>query len=74
MGVKSDMIEREISGRTGKEFNVKLYGCQSLLEFLRKFVIPTIDIEILYNGDSDREDNYIIRSKQFFMHYTMEMN
>ena len=27
MGIKSDMIVREISIRIGQEFNVKLYGC-----------------------------------------------
>ena len=34
-----------------------------MLEFLRKYIIPTIEIEILYSGDSDREENYMIRSK-----------
>lgn len=65
MGIKSDMIVREISSRIGQDFNVKLYGCQSLLEFLSKFIIPTMEIEIIYYGDSDRE-HYSIRSKQFF--------
>ena len=50
------MIEREISRKIGQEFNVKLYGCNSLLEFLSKFIIPTIDIEILYHGDPDRDE------------------
>ena len=27
MGVKSDMMEKEISGKIGGEFNVKNYGC-----------------------------------------------
>ena len=73
MGLKSDLIEREVGNRIGSDFNIKLFGCSSLLEFLKKFVMPTIDIEILYSGDSHREDSFVIRSKQFFMQYTMDM-
>ena len=47
MGINSDMIVREISSRIGQDFNVKLYGCQLLLEFLSKFIIPTKEIEII---------------------------
>lgn len=67
MGIKSDLIEKEISRIIGQDFNIKHYGCQSVLEFLKKFVMPTIEIEVLYSGDADREENFIIRSKQCFM-------
>lgn len=50
MGIKSDQLAPAISQKIGFEFNQKNFGCFSLLEFLKKFVIPTMDIEIISSG------------------------
>lgn len=47
MGIKSDELPIALSQRVGYEFNYKNFGCYTLLEFLKKFVIPTMDIEII---------------------------
>jgi hypothetical protein len=50
MGIKSDEIPRALSKKVGYEFNFKNFSCHSLLEFLKKFVIPTMEIEIISSG------------------------
>ena len=62
MGIKSDELPIALSQRIGYEFNYKNFGCFSLLEFLKKFVIPTMEIEIISSGSQD-SDNFTIRSK-----------
>lgn len=47
LGLKSDELPNILSNKLGTQFSFKTYGCYSLLEFLKKFVIPTMDIEIL---------------------------
>ena len=47
-GIESDKLPEIVTARLGQEFNVKDYGCHSLLEFLKKFVIPNYEIEIIY--------------------------
>ncbi len=44
-----------------------------MLEFLKKFVMSTIDIEIV-TSNSFENDVFLIRSKQFFMNYNFEMS
>jgi hypothetical protein len=64
MGIKSDELPALLTHKIGSEFNYKNYGCHSLIEFLKKFVIPTMDIEIISNGSPNNEtDNFTIRSK-----------
>lgn len=48
--------------KVGFDFNFKEFGCHSLLEFLKKFIMPTIDIEILSNTTNEN-DVFIIRPK-----------
>lgn len=50
LGIKSDELPLILSQKLGTQFNFKNYGCHSLLEFLKKFVIPTMDIEIITSG------------------------
>ena len=47
MGIKSNELPRILSHKLGQEFNYKNYGCHSLLEFLKKFVLPEMEIEII---------------------------
>jgi hypothetical protein len=65
-GVKSDEVASLLTSKIGFEFNFKDFGCYSLLEFLKKFIMPTLDIEIV-SSTSNEDDTFLIRSKQFFM-------
>ena len=47
IGIKSDELPAILSEKINCEFNYKNYGCHSLLEFLKKFVMPTMEIEII---------------------------
>jgi len=70
-GIQASELAPAISAKTGVEFDFRHFGCDSLLEFLKKFVIPSIDIEIIYNSPLDQ--NFLIRSpefvKQLFVHH-----
>jgi len=71
--VKSDEIAYFISNKIGFEFNYKDFACYSLLEFLKKFIMPSVDIEIVSSTSITGEnDNFLIRSKKFFMSYNYE--
>lgn len=72
IGIKSDELPTILSNKLGSAFSYKNYGCHSLLEFLKKFVIPTMDIEIISSSPQEN-DAYLIRSKQFFMNYNYEL-
>lgn len=69
MGVESDKVPVYLGKKMNKEFNFKNYGCNSLLEFMKKYVNPTMDIEIIYN-DVNHNDVYLLRSREVFMSYT----
>lgn len=43
-----------------------------MLEFLKKFVMPTIDIDIMKDMQDDTE--FTIRSKQFFIAYNNDLS
>ena len=62
LGIRSDELPKVISAKIGQELDFKTFGCHSLLEFIKKFVIPTIDIEIITSGPCET-DGFIIRSK-----------
>lgn len=62
VGIKSYELPSALSKRVGYEFKYQNFGCFSLLEFLKKFVIPTMDIEIISSGPSE-SDMFTIRSK-----------
>jgi hypothetical protein len=64
LGVNSDLVAKYLTNKINFEFNFKNFGCYSLLEFLKKFIMPTIDIEIITNNTSENEV-FMIRSKQF---------
>lgn len=72
LGLRSDQLPKILSIKLGQEFNFKNFGCHSLLEFIKKFVIPTMDIEIFSNGPMENE-SFIIRSKEFFKNYHQEL-
>jgi hypothetical protein len=61
-GIKSDKLPEIVTVRLGQEFNVKDYGCHFLLEFLKKFVTPNYEIEIIYV--SKQEVDKFIRNRQ----------
>ena len=67
-GIESDKLPEIVTARLGQEFNVKDYGCHSLLEFLKKFVIPNYEIEIIYVSKQE-VDKFIIRNRQFYRNY-----
>lgn len=71
VGVDSDQLPIILGKKLNKDFNYKNYGCNSLLEFLKKYVMPTMDIEIIYS-DVAHNDVYLIRSREFFMSYTLK--
>lgn len=77
MGIKSYEIPVEISKKLAYEFNHKDYNCQTLLEFLKKYVMPTIEFEILsasgaiHHHSSQTEAYFTIRSKQFYYEAVM---
>ena len=50
LGIRSDELPKILSQRLGHEFDFKNYGCHSLLEFIKKFVLPTMEIDILASG------------------------
>lgn len=61
MGIKSDELSHALSQRLGYEFKIQNFACFSILEFLKKFVMPTMDIEIISSGQEN--DIFTIRSK-----------
>lgn len=61
-GVKSDELSILLSNKVGFEFNIKDFGCYTVLEFLKKFIIPTIDLEIV-SSTSNEDEIFLIRSK-----------
>lgn len=71
-GIKSTELPQILSTKIGSEFTFKNFGCHSLLEFLKKFVMPTMDIEIISSGPQE-SDYFTIRSKQFFMNYNYDL-
>lgn len=73
-GVKSDEIAQFLTQKIGFVFNFKDFGCYSLLEFLKKFIMPGLDIEIV-SCTSNEDETFLIRSKQFFLNnYNQMMN
>ena len=52
--IESDKLPEIVTARLRQQFNVKdYYGCHSLLEFLKKFVIPNYEIEIIYDSKQE---------------------
>lgn len=72
VGVKSNELPSLLSTRLGYEFDFKNFGCHSLLEFLKKFIIPAMNLEIITHNPVDN-DSFIIRSKEFFMNYCIDL-
>ena len=79
MGIKSDELPKILSQRLGQEFEIKSFGCHSLLEFIKKFILPQMDIEIIStfggygpNNNMNESDSFIIRSKQLFINYNQQ--
>ena len=62
MGIKSDELPRILSSKLDMDFEYKNFGCHSLLEFIKKFVIPTMEIEIITSSPQEN-DSFIVRSK-----------
>lgn len=67
-GIESIDFENKLSQRLGYKFEVKQHGCDSVLEFLRKVIMPTIDIEILNTNPYDNS-KFVLRSKHYLTHY-----
>ena len=68
MGIKSSELVNQITVKIGFQLDMRSFGCSSLLEFLRKFIMPTMDVEIITTSPYD-SSNYLIRSKEFLRHY-----
>jgi hypothetical protein len=64
MGIDSFKIVPWISDKLGHPFEIKAYGCQSIYEFIRKFIMPTTEIFIINN----KPDSFLIRSSQIYSH------
>lgn len=43
-GIESTVIVNLVSKYVGVQFDYKEYGCHSLYEFIKKFIMPTIDL------------------------------
>ena len=69
MGIDAKRLPFLLSSRLGYQFDVQQLGCGSILEFLKKFVIPTIDIEII-RSNSPEQDSYVVRSKELLRQFT----
>ena len=72
VGIRSDELQCVLSKKLNQDFDFKNFGCHSLLEFLKKFIIPTMDIEILNNAGPQSNEPYLVRSREIFMHYNQE--
>jgi hypothetical protein len=72
VGIQSDQVSESLTGKIGFPFNFKDFNCHSMLEFLKKYIMPTIDIEIISNASNDT-DAFLIRSKKIFMDYNQEL-
>ena len=59
MGIESTKIVAWISLNLGSVFDYKVYGCNTLYEFINKFIMPTTEITIINN----KPDSFLIRSK-----------
>lgn len=53
MGVPSCTLQLLLSQRIGVLFNPKNFQCHSLAEFLKKYVMPTMEIEIFMTNQVD---------------------
>lgn len=47
-GIKSFELNRLISGKIGSSFSHKDLNCNSELEFIKKYIQPAFEIELLY--------------------------
>ncbi len=70
-GVKSSELSELIQNKTGKQFSFKEFGCHSMFEFLKKFIMQTIDLEIIAS-DPMHQDDFILRNKEFYKHYNIQ--
>eukprot|EP00347_Sterkiella_histriomuscorum_P015661 403356177 len=59
-GIESTVLINLVSKHIGVTFDFKEYGCHSLYEFIKKFVMPTIDLQITNN----KPDIFTIRSNK----------
>lgn len=64
LGIESNLIQEKISQIIQSNFELKHYSCHTLYEFINKFLIKTIDIDIIQN----KPDSFILRSKQIYQH------
>ena len=59
MGIDSFKIVPWITDKLGHPFDIKSYSCQSIYEFIHKFIMPTTEICIINN----KPDYFLLRSK-----------
>jgi len=62
LGYFSSEISFYLSQKIGFQFNYKDFACHSLLEFLKKYIMPAVEIEIVSNTSNENEV-FLIRSK-----------
>lgn len=62
MGIESTKIIAWISNNLGQTFDYRQYNCNSIYEFINKFIMPTTEITIINN----KPDSFLIRSKQIY--------
>jgi hypothetical protein len=63
MGIDSFKIVPWISEKLESgHFDLRAYGCQTIYEFIRKFIMPTTEIQIINN----KPDSFLIRSNQIY--------
>jgi hypothetical protein len=62
MGIESNKIGGWLSQNLGQPFDFRHYGCNSIYEFINKFIMPTTEITIINN----KPDSFLIRSKQIY--------
>lgn len=62
MGIESGKIVPWITQSMEDHFDFRDYGCNSIYEFINKFIMPTTEITIINN----KPDSFLIRSKQIY--------
>lgn len=71
-GIESTKIAFLLGTKVGINFDPQQFGCSSILEFLRKYILPTIDLEIIRINTFD-PDSFIMRNKEILKQYNAKL-
>lgn len=61
LGVEAAHIPLLLQSRMNSTFDIRLFGCQNILEFIRRYVMPSLDVELFKaSADSNPENGFVI--------------